>query len=232
VSRFLVVATSGAGGDLQPLVSAALALREAGHETPLAGDRSVQRSLSHVGLEVEALPPELDLGPRLSSAIRDAMTATGGDPVAAGPIVQERMAEWARDVAGPVSQIIERQRPDAVVTSLFGVEVLHTLVPSCPWAVINSTFYIGPNPPRPIEQDVGARAIPLLSRYASLLGSAGLVPHATDQLFDSPSTGFLLGITTWDRSGSGSLRAGRRRTLPSPAIRGCSPRSARSCRTT
>jgi len=184
VSRFLVVATSGAGGDLQPLVSAALALREAGHETPLAGDRSVQRSLSRVGLEVEPLPAELDLGPRLSGAIRDAMTATGGDLVAAGPVVQERMAEWAGDVAGPVSQIIERQRPDAVVTSLFGVEVLDTLVPPCPWAVINSTFYIGPNPPRPIEQDVAARAIPLLSRYASLLGSADLVLHATDQLFD------------------------------------------------
>ena len=101
MSRFLVVATSGAGGDLQPLVSAALALREAGHETPLAGDRSVQRSLGYVGVDVEPLPPELDLGPRLSGAVRDAMATTGGDLVAAGPIVEERMAEWARDVTEP-----------------------------------------------------------------------------------------------------------------------------------
>jgi UDP:flavonoid glycosyltransferase YjiC (YdhE family) len=184
VSRILVVATGGAGGDLQPLVSAALALRKRGHETPFAGDRSVQRSLGYVGVDVEPLPPELDLGPRLSGAVRDAMATTGGDLVAAGPIVEERMAEWARDVAGPVSQIIERLRPDAVATSLFGVEVLRTLSPPCPWAVINSTFYIGPNPPRPIEQDIGPRAIPLLSRYASLLGFADLVLHATDQVFD------------------------------------------------
>jgi len=184
VSRILVVATGGAGGDLQPLVSAALALRKRGHETPLAGDRSVQRSLGYVGVEAEPLPAELDLGPRLSGAVREAMAATGGDLVAAGPILQERMAEWARDVAGPVAQIIERRRPDAVVTSLFGVEVLHTISPPCPWAVINSTFYVGPNPPRPIEQDFGPRAIPLLSRYASLLGSADLVLHATDQVFD------------------------------------------------
>jgi UDP:flavonoid glycosyltransferase YjiC (YdhE family) len=184
VSRILVVATAGAGGDLQPLVATALALRERGHETPLVGDRSVQRSLGYVGVEVEALPAELDLGPRLSGAIRDAMAATGGDLVAAGPMLQERMAEWASDVAGPVSQIIERRLPDAVITSLFGVEVLHTLPPPCSWAVINSTFYIGPNSPRPIEQDIGPRAIPLLLRYASLLGSADLVLHATDQVFD------------------------------------------------
>jgi UDP:flavonoid glycosyltransferase YjiC (YdhE family) len=179
-----MVATSGAGGDLQPLVAAALGLRERGHDTPFAGDRSVQRSLDHAGIEVELLPSELDLGPRLAGAVRDAMAATGGDLTAAGPIVQDRMAGWARDMARPVSEIIERQRPDAVVTSLFGVEVLHMVSPSCPWAVINSTFYVGPHPPRPIEDDIGPRAIPLLSRYASLLGSADLVLHATDQLFD------------------------------------------------
>jgi UDP:flavonoid glycosyltransferase YjiC (YdhE family) len=192
VSRVLVVATSGAGGDLQPLVSAALGLRTRGHETPFVGDRSVQRSLGYAGIDVEPLPAELDLGPRLSGAVRDAMAATGGDLAVAGPIVQERMAEWAMDVAGPVSQIIERRRPDAVVTSLFGVEVLHTVSPPCPWAVINSTFYVGPNPPRPIEQDIGPRAVPLLSRYASLLGSAHLVLHATDQVFDFAFDGLPL----------------------------------------
>jgi len=184
VSRILVVATGGAGGDLQPLVSAALALRERGHETPFAGDGSVQRSLRDLGVAVELLPPELDLGPRLAGSIREAMATTSGDLAAAGPIVQQRMASWAREVAAPVSETITRLRPDCVVTSLFGVEVLQVASPPCPWAVINSTFYVGPNPPRPIEQDIGPRAIPLLSRYASLLASANLVLHATDQVFD------------------------------------------------
>jgi len=184
VSRILVVATGGAGGDLQPLIAAALALREQGHETPFAGDGSVQRSLRDLGVAVELLPPELDLGPRLAGSVREAMAITSGDLAAAGPIVQQRMASWAREVAAPVSEAITRLRPHCVVTSLFGVEVLQVASPPCPWAVINSTFYVGPNPPRPIEQDIGPRAIPLLSRYASLLASANLVLHATDQVFD------------------------------------------------
>ena len=151
MSRILVVATGGAGGDLQPLVSAALALRERGHETPFAGDGSVQRSLRELGVAVELLPPELDLGPRLAGSIREAMATTSGDLAAAGPIVQQRMASWAREVAAPISEAITRLRPDCVVTSLFGVEVLQVASPPCPWAVINSTFYVGPNPPRPID---------------------------------------------------------------------------------
>ena len=184
MSRILVVATGGAGGDLQPLVAAALALGERGHETLFAGDGSVQRSLRDLGVAVELLPPELDLGPRLAGSIREAMATTSGDLAAAGPIVQQRMTAWAHEVAVPVAEAITRLRPDCVVTSLFGVEVLQVASPPCPWAVINSTFYVGPNPPRPIEQDIGPRAIPLLSRYASLLESANLVLHATDQVFD------------------------------------------------
>jgi UDP:flavonoid glycosyltransferase YjiC (YdhE family) len=184
VSRILVVATAGAGGDLQPLVASALALRDRGHQTLFLGDRSVQRVLRDIGANTEILPPELDLGPRLAGAIREAMAATGGDLVAAGPIVQEQMAAWAQQTAGPVEAALRRHRPAAVVTSLFGVEVLQIASPACPWAVVNSTFYVGPAPPRPPEQDISPRAIPLLSRYAALLASPDLVLHATDQTFD------------------------------------------------
>ena len=184
MSRILVVATAGAGGDLQPLVAAALALRDRGHATVFLGDRSVQRVVRGLGVETETLPPEVDLGPRLAGAIREAMVATDGDVVAAGPMVQERMAAWAQQTAEPVAAALRGHRPDAVVTSLFGVEVLQLASPPCPWAVVNSTFYVGPHPPRPLEQDVGPRAIPLLSRYAALLASPDLVLHATDQTFD------------------------------------------------
>jgi hypothetical protein len=135
-------------------------------------------------MSVEALPPELDLGPALIDAIRNAMSATGGDHRAAGPIVQQRMTAWAEAVARPVAEALVLDPPDAVVTSLFGVEVLDLASPSCPWAVVNSTFYVGPNPPRPLEEDFGPRAIPLIARYASMLGSADLVLHATDPVFD------------------------------------------------
>ena len=182
--RVLAVATAGAGGDLQPLLAAALALRGDGHEVFFVGDESVERALGGLDVTVEVLPGELDLGPRLVVAIREAMASTGGDLLAAGPLVRERMTAWAREVARPVSAIVHEQAPAAIATSLFGVEVLACVAPRCPWAVVNSTFYVGPDPPRPLEEDFGPRAIPLVEGYASLLDAADLVLHATDPLFD------------------------------------------------
>jgi MGT family glycosyltransferase len=94
------------------------------------------------------------------------------------------MTDWARAMTAPVADAIREERPDLIVTSLFGVEVLHLVSPLRPWAVVNSTFYVGPNPPRSREDDFGPRAIPLIERYSSLLGSADLVLHATDPEFD------------------------------------------------
>ncbi len=184
MSRFLIVATGGAGGDLPPLIAAAQALRERGHETSFIGDAAVDRTLSGLGLEVQVLPAELNLGPRLASAVREAMTTTGGDLKAAGPMVERALAAWAKEVARPVGQAVVQLRPDAAVTSLFGVEVMKEAELSSPWAVVNSTFYVGPNPPRPVEEDIGPRAIPLILRYARLIEAADMVLHATDPVFD------------------------------------------------
>jgi len=184
MSRFLIVATGGAGGDLPPLIAAAQALRERGHETSFIGDAAVDRTLSGLGLEVQVLPAELNLGPRLAGAVREAMTTTGGDLKAAGPMVERALAAWAKEVARPVGQAVVQLRPDAAVTSLFGVEVMKEAELSSPWAVVNSTFYVGPNPPRPVEEDIGPRAIPLILRYARLIEAADMVLHATDPVFD------------------------------------------------
>lgn len=184
-----MVATGGAGGDLQPLLATALALRERGHEVRFIGDGSVEGAVSRAGIDVELLPDEFGLGPRLVDAVREAMVATDGDLAAAGPLIQESIGAWAREVSAPVGALIGHDAPSAVVTSLFGVEVLADATPGCPWAVVNSTFYIGPNPPRPVEQDIGPRAVPLITRYAALLGSASLVLHATDRVFDFDFSG-------------------------------------------
>ncbi|HVS04677.1 MAG TPA: nucleotide disphospho-sugar-binding domain-containing protein [Candidatus Dormibacteraeota bacterium] len=184
MGEILVVATGGAGGDLPPLVAASLALRERGHEITFIGDASVQRTLLPLQVDVEVLPTEVDLGPRLASVVQEAMQASGSDLAKAGPMLQRAMTVWAHDVAEPIALSIERHKPTAIVTSLFGVEAVDATCPPCPWAVVNSTFYIGPNPPRPVEEDFGPRAIPLITRYAELLESADLVLHATDQVFD------------------------------------------------
>lgn len=166
------------------MIAATLALRGRGHEMLVVGDRSVDRAMTRLGVDVQVLPEALDLGPRLAAAIRNAMAATGADLETAGPLVEEAMAAWAREVAVSISAVVAQRNPDAVMTSLFGVEVLKEAAPPCPWAVVNSTFYIGPNPPRPLEQDIGPRAVPLLRRYATLVAAADMVLHATDQVFD------------------------------------------------
>src|SRR5262249_21260498 len=180
LGRILVVATAGAGGDLQPLIAAALALQARGHAVHLLGDASTGRATAGLGFEVTTLAPEHDLGPALVGAIREAMAATGGDLAAAGAIVQQRMTDWAKSVAGPSADGRSIDRPDVLVTSLFGVEAVDLASPPCPWAVVNSTFYVGPHPPRPMEEDFGPRAIPLIATFASMLGKTDLVLHATD----------------------------------------------------
>jgi hypothetical protein len=129
MAQFLVVATAGAGGDLPPLAAASLALRDRGHDTIVIGDAGVQRIIRPLHVDVDVLATELDLGPRLASVIQDSMRATGGDLAAAGPLVQRGMTIWARDVAGPISRLIERHRPAAIVTSLFGVEAVDATCP-------------------------------------------------------------------------------------------------------
>jgi len=184
VARLLVVATAGAGGDLQPLLAAALALRERGHEVRFVGDRSVVTALESFEISVDVLAPELDLGPRLVAAIREGMAASGGDPAGAGNFLQEALGAWARDVAMPVADVVRQTDPSAVVTSLFGIEVLATVSPPAPWAVINSTFYVGANAPRALEEDLAPRAVPLIRRYRELFDQPAVVLHATDQTFD------------------------------------------------
>ena len=184
MARIHVVATAGAGGDLQPLLATVVALRDRNHDVSLLGDSSVERAAASLGMEAEALPPEYDLGPALVAAVREAVTRTGGDESRAGPIVQERMTSWAESAANPIAASIGERRPDVVLTSLFGVEAMTTVDPACPWVVVNSTFYIGPDPPQPMTADFSTRAIPLMAWYGSLLGNPDLVLHATDQVFD------------------------------------------------
>jgi hypothetical protein len=94
------------------------------------------------------------------------------------------MTAWARDTARPVEDALDEIHPDVVLTSQFDVEVLETVSPSCPWPVVNRTFYVGPNPPRPLEDDFAPRAIPLIAHYGMLLDAADLVIRASDHVFD------------------------------------------------
>src|SRR6266540_1293486 len=75
MSRFLVLATGGAGGDLQPLIAASLALRGRGHEAIFVGDRSAERILA--GLELDVRVGQGGGGERLSSRLRNPSARRG-----------------------------------------------------------------------------------------------------------------------------------------------------------
>ncbi|HEV2218337.1 MAG TPA: nucleotide disphospho-sugar-binding domain-containing protein [Candidatus Dormibacteraeota bacterium] len=155
-----------------------------GREVALIGDQATANVARGLGIESESLPGDLDLGPFLAGAIRQAMVEAGGDHARAGALVDARLSEWSRRMAAALADRLAGRDAALIVTSLFGIEVLHRLAPDTPWAVINSTFYVGPNPPRPLEQDFGPRAVALIGGFVPLLAEARLVLHATDQHFD------------------------------------------------
>jgi UDP:flavonoid glycosyltransferase YjiC (YdhE family) len=183
MKRILALATAGAGGDLQPLMAVALQLASRGHELVFSGDPSVAAIVQPLGIETVVAPPEHDLGPRLMAAIRDAQ---GLEQSVQGDLVRHRMALWSAELAPAVQRLIRERKPDLLLTSLFGTSVasLACSPANIPWGVINSTFYIGPDPPRTLESDFAPRAVPLMRYFLAFLEEANLVLHATDQIFD------------------------------------------------
>jgi UDP:flavonoid glycosyltransferase YjiC (YdhE family) len=183
MKKILTLATAGAGGDLQPLVAVTLELLKRGNEVLVLGDDSVASAITDLGIKTIVLPSTYDFGPRLIAAIRDGQAL---DSEAQGKLVQQRTADWSKELAASIQPFIHDHKPDLLLTSLFGVGVAAaaTLSTHLPWCVINSTFYVGPNPPRALESDFSGRAIPLIRYFIPLLAQAHLVLHATDSIFD------------------------------------------------
>jgi len=98
-----------------------------------------------------------------------------------------RMAAWgAGNGLGDLSRGCSAAT-GAVITSLFGVEVLKDARLACPWAVVNSTFYIGPNPPGLSDRTSDPAQSRWFRATPKLLESADMVLHATDKVSTSPS---------------------------------------------
>ncbi len=184
MKKIMVLATAGAGGDLQPLVAVTLGLVKRGHEIVVVGDQSVADALQSLGIRALTMPPAYDFGPRLIAAIRDGQ---GLEPTAQGELVLQRTEAWSNELAAAVAPLVREQEPDVVVTSLFGVGVAREACrpAGLPWCAINSTFYVGPNPPRDLDSDFSPRAAPLFRYFLPVLTEATLVLHATDRVFDS-----------------------------------------------
>jgi UDP:flavonoid glycosyltransferase YjiC (YdhE family) len=184
MKTILILATAGAGGDLQPLIAVALGLRDRGHKLVFFGDTSVAAALQDLGIQTVLSASEHDLGPRLIATMK---ASQGLEQVEQGKQINRQLTAWSYDLAPSVQHLVREHRPDFLVTSLFGAGVAQLVAAAIklPWCVINSTFYAGPNPPKQLEHDFSPRAVPLFRYYfLPLLQQASLVLHATDPSFD------------------------------------------------
>ncbi len=203
MKKIIVLATAGAGGDLQPLLAVAFGLRERGHQLVFFGDTTVAAALRGMGIETIGAAPEHDLGPRLIALSKERQ---GLDLAAQAELTQRRLALWSQELAPAVEGLLHEQSADLLLTSLFGAGVAHLVSAQSgiPWCVINSTFYVGPHPPRPLEHDFHARTLLLFRSYfIPLLDQASLVLHATDPVFDYnhtalPATHHYVGPLLWE----------------------------------
>ena len=72
------------------------------------------------------------------------------------------------------------------MTSLVGAGIARQIAGKAgvPFCVMNSDFYIGPDPPRSLEEDFDERSRPEVEYLAEQMQHADLVLHAVDQIFD------------------------------------------------
>jgi len=184
MKKIIVLATAGAGGDLQPLLAVAFGLRERGHHLVFFGDTAVAAALRGMGIETLGASPEHELGPRLIALRKERQ----GLPFAAqAELTHRHLTMWSQELKPAVEGLLHEHKADLLVTSLFGAGVaqLVSAQSGIPWCVINSTFYVGPHPPRPLELDFHARTLLLFRSYfIPLLDHAPLILHATDPVFD------------------------------------------------
>ena len=172
--RILVLASSGGGGDGPPLIGAAVALQDAGHEIRVFADEAVAASLQGTTLPVEALTDIETL------EVRQRRWREAKDPDMPFPLM-----EWAKDAAPFAVPFANSFQPDLLLcsdfTSTLGYRVRkETGTPIC---IIHATYYVGEGSRRSAEEDFGNTAGAM---FGSLTAAADLVLLATDPVYDPP----------------------------------------------
>ncbi len=189
----ILVAPMTAGGDFHPTVAAAMGLDARGHDVLIYSERAGIKVLRDLDVATRASPADLDFSRRF----------VPGGSATLTQILAEHSEQQAIEIAAGVAADF---RPDVFVTSLVGAGIARSVgqrldLPIC---VINSDFYIGPDPPRPLSEDFDDRVIPEIIYLADAMGAANLVLHAVDTTFDYgfqdlPPDNFYVGPMMWER---------------------------------
>ena len=181
--RFLIVATNEGGGDIQPLLAIAAGLLARSHRVTAFGDAAVLPKMAPLGISTIVAPPELALGAAIGARTRE----VGHLPIEAQVAwLRERQDRWAERLAPVIEDAAVAEQADVLVGALFGSVALRPAAErlGLPWVGVNSTFYVGPNPPRPLVLDFGPFAPVFRDFFGPSLERATLVLHASDPEFD------------------------------------------------
>jgi Glycosyltransferase family 28 C-terminal domain len=137
-----------------------------------------------VGVESLVHDPEYDWAPREADVARE----TQGLPAEAqGARRRDTLVCWAGRFASRIEDAIEVHGVDVLIAALFGSAAGELAARRCglPWVAVNSSFFVGPGAPRPLEQDFGPRTWAIARDYfGPNLNRATVVMHATDREFD------------------------------------------------
>ena len=187
--RFLIVASSGGGGDLQPLLALAKGLRARGHDVAAFGDDEVQRTMRRLGVDTTLASAEHDLAVQYAAVAREESDLS---PVEQAASLRDRLStNWAPRLKPLIEAAAKAHRSEILVASLFSAGPVRLTAESAGlrWAAVNSTFYVGPDPPRPPEEDFGSRAPLFAGYFAPNMHQADRVMHASDRAFDFDFSG-------------------------------------------
>lgn len=177
--RILVLGSSAGGGDWPPLVAVASALIGRGHDVTFLGDARLADATRGGNLRVEAVPAGRDF----ASYIGPWLKQVESDPTAPMPI-----GPWTADVAPLAVALAETHRPDLLLCTDFTFPLgdavrSRTRAPVC---LVHSTFYVGTDGRRRIEDDFAPAHRATGYAFASFIAGADLVLVATDASFDPP----------------------------------------------
>lgn len=196
VMEILVLLSTAGGGDRQPVIALAVALRDRGHHVTVLCDSASTGLVEVAGLE--AVTHEVEQVGFISKWIGQ----LADDDRPPNPLM-----EWAELAHAAVRDTVATRSPDVIISSLFcmGLAELLAAQAGAPWCLVNPSFYFGDHALTAWEDDWYGPFVPRLARecFAPLVERADLVLHATDPIFDHvppqlPASHHYVGFLLWE----------------------------------